>query len=194
MGSESAAADVYISRSAAKTLLVDTDGAGGALTLMQIAGPLRSEGLQLGTTAAPPSIAGIALGATAQIYPDATTGTLIKFTNNIAPAGYVAASQLTANQNDWNPGANFHRSFLMVVSSDASRTLTGLVAGIQGEVHLLSNQGGFDIVFAQESASSSAANRFRCPGAANFTLNQKDSVFVVYDALSANPRWLVVAF
>jgi hypothetical protein len=101
----------------------------------------------------------------------------------------VTASQLTADTNNYNPG----RSMFLRLSSDASRTITGFNPGAgtnqNGEVHYLLNVGSEDIVIANESASSTAANRFTTTTGANVTLSAKQACLVVYDGTAS--RWLV---
>lgn len=100
----------------------------------------------------------------------------------------LSPSQVTANQNDWYPtgagGVDVIR-----VDTDASRTFTGFGFGAAGKAILVVNKGSNPAVFANESASSSAANRFAF--GADLTLASDQSVMLWYDATSS--RWRVVA-
>lgn len=97
----------------------------------------------------------------------------------------VTPAQITADQNDYAPGvARIYR-----LSSDASRTITGLVAGVNGEGRQVINVGGNNIVLAHESASSTAANRFLTSTGANVTVAPNEAVGLMYDGTDS--RWRV---
>lgn len=99
----------------------------------------------------------------------------------------LSPSQVTANQNDWYPtgagGVDVIR-----VDTDASRTFTGFGFGAAGKAILVVNSGSNPAVFANESASSSAANRFAF--GADLTLATKQAVMMWYDNTSS--RWRLV--
>lgn len=103
-------------------------------------------------------------------------------------SGYTSPSQLTANTDNWTP-AGLHTAMTLNISSDAARNLTGIEAGTSGEMHLLTNTGSYTITLVHD-ATSTAANRFWCPGATNYSLLAKGSVLIVYNA--ANSRWAIV--
>jgi len=94
-------------------------------------------------------------------------------------------TQLTAGQNDYAPGTDRVQRW----SSDASRTVTGMVAGASAEERIIINGGSFDIVFAHQSASSTAANRFLSTTGANITLGADAMLFALYDATTL--RWRI---
>jgi hypothetical protein len=99
------------------------------------------------------------------------------------------ATQITSNQNDYNPGG---RSKFQRWSSDASRNVTGLVfasAGVDGEEHLIVNVGSQSIVLSNESASSTAANRFTNSTGADITLSANQAADLIYDGTTS--RWRV---
>ena len=110
--------------------------------------------------------------------------------NHIA-TGILSPAQITANQNDYNP-AGLSTSRILRLATDASRNITGLTALNNGQWMMIRNGGAFNIVLVHESASSSAANRFSCPGAGDFTLNTCDCVELFYDG--AISRWAVCGF
>jgi len=98
----------------------------------------------------------------------------------------LTPSQLNADQNNYSPGvARYYR-----LSTDASRTITGLsvsqVDGLEAEIW---NVGSNNLVLAHQSASSTAANRFICTGAADITLAADEITLLRYDATSS--RWRV---
>lgn len=96
-------------------------------------------------------------------------------------------SQITSNQNDYNPGqSNYYR-----LSSDASRDITGwLVSQVAGQaVFSIVNVGSQNIVLKHQSASSTAANRFICKGAADITLAADEEAAMWYDGTTL--RWRI---
>lgn len=95
-------------------------------------------------------------------------------------------STLTADQNNYSPNVGLFQRW----SSDASRTVTGMAAGLDGEVRHIWNVGANNIVLANESASSTAANRFLTATGADLTLTSNKCVLAVYDLNST--RWRVV--
>lgn len=102
--------------------------------------------------------------------------------------GVISPAQLTANTNNWNP-TDLATSSVIRFSTDVSRNLTGITAQPSGTRITLCNIGTTDCVLVND-ATSTAANRFLCPGGANFTLNGGDSVDVWYDSTSS--RWRVI--
>lgn len=91
------------------------------------------------------------------------------------------------------PGFDVTTKVIRIRGDVINRTITGIVppAGaevvpIEGESYftvLLINYGvgSRNLVFPHESVSSSAANRFRCPGGATFTLQSETGVYLIYD-------------
>jgi len=106
----------------------------------------------------------------------------IQWTGDISPA------QITADQNDYNPTGLSTASTLRL-NSNASRTITGLAGGADGRILTIHNVGAQDIVLADESASSSAANRFALT--ANLTIGADMMVLLQYDSTSS--RWRCVS-
>jgi hypothetical protein len=99
-------------------------------------------------------------------------------------------SQITANKNDWAIGST---DTIQLVSSDASRDITGIVktaisdsdsTGTQ-PILILLNVGAQNIVLKDESVSSAEANRFALK--ADITLAPDGGAILVYD--SDNSRW-----
>jgi len=98
-------------------------------------------------------------------------------------------SQVTADQNNYNPGGS---SFFQRWNSDASRNITGLTftaAQVDGQVHQIWNVGSNNIVLQNENASSTAANRFTTSTGADLTLAAGKGAWAVYDGTSS--RWRV---
>lgn len=103
-------------------------------------------------------------------------------------SGVISPAQIVANTDNYNP-TNLHTTSVLRINSDAARNLTGLNAGVAGETILLVNTGAFTITLVHD-ATSTAANRFYCPGSANASLTANRSLLLWYDITSA--RWRVV--
>lgn len=101
----------------------------------------------------------------------------------------ISPAQIVANTDDWNPSGLATAGFIRL-STDASRNLTGIVAPTTARLLWLCNIGAQNLVLKHD-VTSTAANRFYCPGSADFTLNANDSVRIVYDLTST--RWRVLA-
>jgi len=134
-----------------------------------------------------------------QAYSDAgsllsTPITITRSTGGIAFGSSSAISspatspaQITADQNNYSPGTGW----FIRLASDASRNLTGLVAGVDGQVAEIWNVGSNNIVIQDESSTtaSTAANRFLTSTAADLTLTPKKCAELRYDGTSS--RWRV---
>src|SRR3954453_8074970 len=118
---------------------------------------------------------------------DQTTGNLA-LPRGLILTGVISPPQITANQNDYNPAGAATASVLQL-SSDASRNITGLAGGAEGRLVSLINIGGQAIVLADESSSSSAANRFTL--GASLTVAAKQAALLRYDGTAA--RWRLIA-
>jgi hypothetical protein len=103
-------------------------------------------------------------------------------------SGNTTPSQITSNQNDYNPSGLSTVSTLRL-SSDASRDVTGLAGGANGRIIMIHNVGSNDIVLKDENVGSSAANRFALTG--DVTLNADSFVILQYDSTSS--RWRAVS-
>ena len=99
--------------------------------------------------------------------------------------GVISPSQITTNQNNYNPTGLSGVTELRV-NSDASRNITGLSGGADGRLILVTNIGSFDIVLTSQDAGSSAANRFLFVNG-DRTLTPDESVLLRYDGTTA--RW-----
>lgn len=96
------------------------------------------------------------------------------------------AAQITADQNNYSPATV---TKLTRFTTDAARTMTGLVAGFDGEERVFFNVGSNNLVLAHESSSSTAANRFTVPGGSSVLLVPGSSARLTYDGTAS--RWLV---
>jgi len=92
-------------------------------------------------------------------------------------------SQITADQNNYAIGAGtFFR-----LTSDAARTLTGLTGGFDGKQLIIVNVGSQNILLADQSGSSTAANRIITGTGATVTISPDQIAVLIYDATTA--RW-----
>jgi len=105
-----------------------------------------------------------------------------------ATAGTIAPAQITSDQDDYAP-TGYAAAFELLLSTDAARTLTGLAAGADKEIKLVTNTGSFDLVLADESGSSTEENRFDL--ADDVTVGPHSSVLLRYYA-GAVDRWRVI--
>lgn len=102
----------------------------------------------------------------------------------------LVPAQITADTHNYAP-YNHATTDTFRLTTDASRTLTGLAGGVDGRRVLLVNGGSFTLTLAHQSTSSAAANRFACPGSATLTLGAGDAALLSYDGTAS--RWRVVA-
>lgn len=102
----------------------------------------------------------------------------------------LSTSQITADQNNYSPATP---SYYQRWNTDASHNITGLTFStatqVDGQTHVIANVGSFNIVLINESASSTAANRFHNSTGADITLAPDNEVNCWYDATTA--RWRV---
>lgn len=102
--------------------------------------------------------------------------------------GEITPTGLTGNVNDYAP-PGISLAIVLRLSSDASRTITGVTAGTAGRVLKLLNVGANNILLTDASGSSTAANRFSF--GASITLKPGESVVIWYDATQS--RWALLA-
>jgi len=102
--------------------------------------------------------------------------------------GTISPTQIVANTDDYAPtGLATARTIRLNV--DAARNITGIVAQAAGTLLRLINTTAFAITLKHQTTSS-AANQFFCPGAADYVLNQGGTVEVWYDGTSTYWRVL----
>lgn len=109
-------------------------------------------------------------------------------TGTLALTGDISPTQLAANTDDWAP-TGLSGASVIRASTDASRNLTGLTGGADGRVIALANVGAQALVIKHD-VTSTAANRFYCPGNADVTLAANTTVLIQYDSTSS--RWRVI--
>lgn len=106
----------------------------------------------------------------------------------LALTGIISPSQITSNQNNYNP-TSLSTAVVLRLTSDASRNITGLSGGASGRVIILENVGSFNIVLKDEDTNSTAGNRFALT--ADITMTPDTMVVLKYD--STTTRWRAVA-
>lgn len=115
-------------------------------------------------------------------------GTNALFDSSTVRATALSPTVLSADVDNYNPGAS---NMVIRLSSSATHNVTGLVftnTQIDGEIHLLINQGSNPIVLVDESTNSTAGNRFH-NSVGNVTLNADESADVIYDGTLQ--RWRI---
>lgn len=104
----------------------------------------------------------------------------------------VSPSQLTADQNNYNP-TGFDGAFVLRLDSDANRTITGFTY-TSGNYPVLRKQitniGAYTITLAHSSTSSSTANRIVTPTGAAYPIASGASIDLWYDATIS--RWRII--
>lgn len=106
----------------------------------------------------------------------------------LALTGVIAPTQITADQNDYNP-AGLAAASVLQISSNAARNVSGLAGGAEGRCLIVINVGSQPITLLNESASSSASNRLSLDN--NLTVSAKQAAILRYDGTAA--RWQVIA-
>lgn len=116
-------------------------------------------------------------------------GTVDTLPEDINLSGMITPSQITANQNDYNP-TSWNVSWCMRLSSDASRDITGLTKTTTGRLALLINEGTQNIVLKNDNASSSATNRFKFGYGQDVVLRPEKCILLWHDA--TDDRWRMI--
>jgi hypothetical protein len=102
--------------------------------------------------------------------------------------GDITPTELSADADDYNP-TGYATASVLRLSSDASRTVTGLVGGVDGRVVVVQNVGSNDIVLADADIGSTEGNRFALDG--DLTLGADTGAILLYDATAS--RWRLLA-
>jgi hypothetical protein len=119
------------------------------------------------------------------LLPDAKSATTLVgdlvVQKTVTLQGTITPAAITADQNDWAP-ASFVSAESLRISSDAARTVTGLAGGAAGRQVKLFNVGNFNLILANASGSSAAANQFAL--GADVTLTPGTGILLQYDGTS----------
>jgi hypothetical protein len=95
-------------------------------------------------------------------------------------------AQITSDQNNYAPNTFSN----IRLSSDAARSITGLVAGVPGEqIHCIRNVGSHAITLEHQHTSSDEANRFLSITGADIVLAAGEAAAGYYDDTDA--RWII---
>lgn len=106
----------------------------------------------------------------------------------------LTPSQITSDQNDYNP-SGLSSSSVLRLSSDATRTITGMAGGTGGRIVVIHNVGSNTIVLDHNSGSSMPYNKFHVDGLGgrDYVLPPSGSVVVQYDSSAAVWRTVAVS-
>ena len=111
----------------------------------------------------------------------------VTVTQDVILSGEITPAQITANTDNYAP-TGFATATVIRISSDANRNITGLAGGAAGRMVTLINVGSFNIMLANDAAST-AANRFLFGD--NIYLGPSHAATLWYDTTSA--RWRTIA-
>lgn len=104
--------------------------------------------------------------------------------NNILGQGVLAPSQITADQDNYNP-TGLAMAGTLRLDTDASRTITGIAGGKNNRILSLLNVGSNPIILSSTSTASTAANRFSIAG--DIVIMPNSSAVIWYDSTAS--RW-----
>lgn len=107
--------------------------------------------------------------------------------------GIISPPTITGNQDNYTPTGLSTARILRLIA-DAARSISGIAAQADGTRLTLANITGTsaNTITLLHQTTSTVENRFICPGAVNFVLNEGDCVEIWYDG--ATDRWRVMAF
>lgn len=105
--------------------------------------------------------------------------------------GTAVSESVTANTNDWAP-VGIATTSIILVSATGAFNITGLTGGADGRKIQLINVGIFNITLVNESAGSTAANRFKLNDAVNQVIigGRATAIDFVYSGVEA--RWFQI--
>lgn len=102
--------------------------------------------------------------------------------------GVISPTQITADQNDYNP-TNLATSSTLRLNTSARWRITGIQGGATGRFLYIVNVGSFPIVLGHENASSTAANRITAAGARDMVVQPDETLLFIYDGTTS--RWRI---
>lgn len=121
------------------------------------------------------------------VYLPPTIASSTAFSSVLKVTGAISPTQLVANTDNWNP-TGLATANTIRIDVNGALNLTGIVAQGAGTLLVLFNTSAHVISLIHD-ATSTAVNRFFCPGAIDFPLTAKGSVWIRYDGTSQ--RWCV---
>jgi hypothetical protein len=123
-------------------------------------------------------------------YKSVTAQILAAYVAAAIAGTYLAANTASGSTNDFNPsgfGSTVNR--LDLDPNAGNSTLTGLIAGVDNQIVLISNVDATNsLTLSNQDAGSAAANRFRASD--SFTLLPGGAIWIVYYAGTVN-RWVI---
>lgn len=132
--------------------------------------------------------------------PDIRATELTKFdliqANGVTTGNFQGTEEtlsVTGTTNNWAVGAN---TTIVRVTSDATRTVTGIDGGVAGRILVIMNVGSNEILFDNENGSSDPENRLRMSNNTAWDLRGwtggTDSITFEYDGTTS--RWRQIGF
>ena len=113
----------------------------------------------------------------------------VEFNKSVRAANELAPPQITANQNDYNP-TGFGDAFVLLLTSDAARNITGFTTGGSGRILYVYNNGAFNITLTHQDVASGATGRIIGRGGANTVLTPNTGCELYYSP--SLTRWVVM--
>jgi hypothetical protein len=108
----------------------------------------------------------------------------LNISGTLATLGDISPSSLSSDQNNWNP-TSLSTAAVIRVTASTPVNITGLSGGTDGRIIRIVNINSVTVFLKDESASSTAANRFALVG--DMALGQDQGVTLLYD--STTTRW-----
>jgi hypothetical protein len=122
----------------------------------------------------------------------ATVGNGIYFitTGGVYRQGTLTGASINTNQDNYDPGITTAH-YKLRLTLGASVNITGLVGGGDGRELLIVNTSASFTATLKHDVTSTAANRFYTPNAADFAIRPKGAARIHWDEVSS--RWQVVS-
>jgi hypothetical protein len=122
------------------------------------------------------------------VITDLAGGTTVVGYASLSLGATVSPTALSGTTNNYAIGAGY---FARLATTGAPQDLTGIAApGVGSRTLWLTNLSASTITLKHSSGSSTAGNRFLCPGAADYALTQFKSVLLYYSL--TDTAWLVL--
>lgn len=102
----------------------------------------------------------------------------------------LSPSQLSADVNNYAPATGNSMRQVWRVSSDASRTITGIAVQQDSDTQWITNIGANNVVLGHQNGASTATNRIISPTGANLTLGPDESACLWHDVTT--DRWRIL--
>lgn len=126
------------------------------------------------------------------VYLDTETGDPFIINAPVEFSNIITPPDITASVNDYNP-TDLDDAHGLALTSTANINITGIVSTgfTLGRQIIIFNRGNFNITLVNESASSSATNRFSLPN--NHVIPAKGSVILEYLDGGSIDRWVIAS-